>query len=284
MKTSPRIKAIALIVSLILLIPISINWYSFLARTISDDNETPDTSLEYTVLTDSNTTFMLLFDSTVVIGKCSLSQTRNISIPEKVCTRGKEYTITSIGNKAFSYCHELTNIEIPESVESIGKYAFERCSSLKNIVIPANVTEIGDFTFLGCSSLENIVIPATVESIGKYAFAGCSSLENFVIPESVNSIGESAFNICSNLKNIKIPESVNSIGESAFHNCSSLINIKIPKSVNSIGNYAFEGTVKTAFQFINFLTEDFLLKRCQTFLKKCRPVSESLDPASPVFS
>ena len=67
MKTNPGIKALAIIASIALLIPISINWYSFLARSFSDDadkNETLDTSLEYTVLTDSNTTFMLLFDST----------------------------------------------------------------------------------------------------------------------------------------------------------------------------------------------------------------------------
>jgi hypothetical protein len=223
MKTSPGIKAIAIIASIALLIPISINWYSFLARTISDDNETPDTSLEYTVLTDSNTTFMLLFDSTVVIGKCSLSQTKNISIPEKVFTRGKEYTITSIGNNAFSYCHELTNIEIPESVESIGKYAFKRCSSLKNIVIPANVTEIGDFTFLGCSSLENFVIPESVNSIGESAFHNCSSLINIKIPKSVNSIGNYAFEGCNNL-NVVIDNSKDNvkIGKDAFNGCKSV--------------------------------------------------------------
>ena len=93
MKTYSGIKFFAIIVSIILLIPTSINWYSFLKRSFSDNadkNDTPDTSFEYTVLTDSNTTFMLLFDSTVAIGTCRLSQTKNISIPEKVCIRGKE--------------------------------------------------------------------------------------------------------------------------------------------------------------------------------------------------
>ena len=219
MKTNLGIKVFAIIASIILLIPISKNWFSFLARSISDDNETPDTSLEYTVLTDSNTTFMLLFDSTVVIGKCRLSQTKNISIPEKVCIRGKEYTVTVIGKFAFKDCSNLTNIEIPESIESIGKYAFE-----------------------GCSSLKNIVIPATLESIGKYAFAGCSSLEKFVIPESVNSIGKSAFHNCSSLINIKIPKSVNSIGNYAFEGCNNL-NVIIDNSKDNvkIGKDAFNG-------------------------------------------
>ena len=154
MKTNPGIKAIAIIASIALLIPISINWYSFLARTISDDNETLDTSLEYTVLTDSNTTFMLLFDSTVVIGKCRLSQTKNISIPEKVCIRGKEYTVTVIGKFAFKDCSNLTNIEIPESVTDIGESAFEGCKNL-DVVIDNSKDDVvvGEDAFRGCKSV-----------------------------------------------------------------------------------------------------------------------------------
>ena len=219
MKTNLGIKVFAIIASIILLIPISKNWFSFLARTISDDNETPDTSLEYTVLTDSNTTFMLLFDSTVVIGKCRLSQTKNISIPEKVCIRGKEYTVTVIG-----------------------KFAFLGCSSLENIVIPATVESIGKYAFAGCSSLEKFVIPESVNSIGESAFNICSSLKNIKIPESVNSIGESAFHNCSSLINIKIPKSVNNIGNYAFEGCNNL-NVIIDNSKDNvkIGKDAFNG-------------------------------------------
>ena len=204
MKTSPGINAIAIIASIALLIPISINWYSFLARTISDDNETPDTSLEYTVLTDSNTTFMLLFDSTVVIGKCSLCQTRNISIPEKVCTRGKEYTITSIGNKAFSYCRKLTDVKIPTNVTEIEYSAFSGCSSLTNIDLPPNITCINAFTFSYCTNLKSIVIPASVTNIGYEAFEGCNNL-NVVINNSKDGVNVEmyAFKGCKSVKYTK---------------------------------------------------------------------------------
>ena len=172
MKTNPGIKAFAIIASIALLIPISKNWFTFLTRTFTDDDkkETPDTSLEYTVLTDSNTTFNILSDSTVAVGHCSLSQTKNISIPEKVCTRGKEYTVTSIGKYAFEGYSSLRNIEIPESVESIGGSAFKGCSSLTDIEIPENVKSIGDSAFIGCSSLKNIEIPANVTEIGDFTF------------------------------------------------------------------------------------------------------------------
>ena len=217
MKTNPGIKALAIIASIALLIPISINWYSFLARTFTDD------SLEYTVLTDSNTTFNILSDSTVAVGKCSLSQTKNISIPEKVCTRGKEYTVTSIGNKAFSYCHELTNIKIPESVSHIGKSAFNKCSSLTNFKIPKSVTCIEAFAFYECFHLTYIEIPESVKYIGNAAFFGCSSLKIIEIPKNVRIIGYSAFARCRNL-NVVIDNSKYKvkIGKDAFNGCKSV--------------------------------------------------------------
>ncbi|MDO4525250.1 MAG: hypothetical protein Q4B61_07945, partial [Bacteroidales bacterium] len=53
MKTNLGIKAFAIIVSIILLIPISINWFSFLKRSFSDDNDTSVNPLKYNILTDS---------------------------------------------------------------------------------------------------------------------------------------------------------------------------------------------------------------------------------------
>ena len=86
-------------------------------------------------------------------------------------------SVTSIGDRAFSWCGSLTNIVIHDSVTSIGKEAFWRCFSLKSIVIPDSVTSIGEEAFWCCFSLESIVIPDRVTSIGDLAFSGCSSLK-----------------------------------------------------------------------------------------------------------
>ena len=150
-----------------------------------------------------------------------------------------ENGVEKIGDYAFYYCRELTDITIPDSVTSIGNCVFYSCSRLTSIEIPNSVTSIGNSAFYNCRSLTSIEIPEGVTSIGNGAFCECSSLTSITIPEGVTSIGINAFNYCSSLTSIKIPEGVTSIGDSAFSSCSSLTSIEIPNSVTSIGINAF---------------------------------------------
>ena len=150
-----------------------------------------------------------------------------------------ENGITSIGEKAFSFCYALTSISLPDSVTSIGNSAFSFCDNLTTITIPDSVTSIGEKAFYDCPSLESITIPDSVTSIGEKAFFDCSSLESITIPDGVTSIPNSAFFGCNKLKSVKIPDSVTSIGEEAFESCTNLQSINIPNSVTSIGAGAF---------------------------------------------
>ena len=154
----------------------------------------------------------------------------SISIPDGV---------TSIGVRAFLWCRSLRNINIPDSVTRIGYSAFEVCNSLTSINIPDGLTSIEDFAFFACESLTSINIPDSVTSIEEYAFSNCIFLKSINIPNSVTNIGYCAFSGCDSLTSINIPDSVTSIGDCAFSDCKSLKSINIPDSVTSIGESAF---------------------------------------------
>ena len=166
---------------------------------------------------------------------CNKDFVKSVTIPEKHL--GKK--VTSIGNSAFCYCTELSEITIPASVTSIEDCAFQDCSGLTKITISASVTSIGNWVFAYCSNLNSITIPDSVQNIGYGAFESCSGLTSVTIPDSVTSIEGNTFADCTGLTSITIPDSVTSIKECAFWGCSGLTSVTIGNGVTSIEDWAF---------------------------------------------
>lgn len=178
-------------------------------------------------------------DMTCKVVRGEVEYSGHVTIPSVVTCEDGRFSVTEIGQDAFSYCYSLTSVTIPNSVKSIGDYAFWGCIGLISVTIPNSVTRIGNNSFLDCSSLTSVTIPGSVKSIGAGAFSKCSSLTSVRIPDSVKKIDAYAFSGCSSLTSVNIGSSVTEIGENAFYECSSLESVTIPDSVTEIGQAAF---------------------------------------------
>jgi hypothetical protein len=79
-----------------------------------------------------------------------------------------------IGNNAFAYCRQLTNITLPTTLEQIDWDAFVGCTGLTEITIPNGTLYLGADVFKNCSNLEKVAVPLSIKYIGSHSFSGCS--------------------------------------------------------------------------------------------------------------
>ena len=89
--------------------------------------------------------------------------------------------------KKFTMGNE-TDITVPYGVTSIGNKVFDSCVDLTSMTLPDTVTSIGDYAFYGCNSLTSVTIYAKAPSIEGSPF-------NFSLAATVNYAGtESEWN------------------------------------------------------------------------------------------
>lgn len=162
----------------------------------------------YYAVHDDNSAAIVSYDGTE----------NSVSVPKSIAG----FTVTSIGDNAFCWCENVTNILIPDSVTNIGSSAFQHCHNLETVSVPDSVVFIGASAFFDCSKLTGLVIPEGVSSIEAHTFGACVQLRSINIPDSIKSIGEYAFQGCSNLKSITIPRSIEHIGDRAFDSSPTL--------------------------------------------------------------
>ncbi|MDO4848069.1 MAG: leucine-rich repeat protein [Clostridiaceae bacterium] len=118
-----------------------------------------------------------------------------------------DYTVTSIGDGAFSDNDYMQTLNIPATINNIGVQAFECCAALSGVYIQSASLTIGENAFFGCSSLVTVNLGDGVTSIGANAFANCSKLININIPNTLTSIDAgTAFDGCTRMSSINVAE------------------------------------------------------------------------------
>ena len=163
-----------------------------------------------------------------------------LTIPDSVIIGGNLYFVTSISESAFSGCHGLTEVSLPERLKYIYTSAFSDCNHLYSVSFTGDsLISIGTNSFSGCSILPKIDLPNSLTYIGAGAFNNCSLLDSVIIPPNISQINASTFFGCYGLHQITIPSNITQIGESAFQLCSSLHKAIIGKNVSSISIRAF---------------------------------------------
>ena len=104
----------------------------------------------------------------------------NIVLLDRFVVDDKEYTVSSIGERAFIILYRITGVTFPNTLTAIGESAFYCCGGLTKIEIPEPVATIGKHAFFRCTRLTSVELPRSITSIGKYAFLDCRGLKNIV--------------------------------------------------------------------------------------------------------
>ena len=181
-----------------------------------------DDNFYYTVLTEEGTS-----GTVSVVKRSAAIPSGEVTIPASVTQGSVTYSVTSIWDRGFQNCSNLTSITLPESMTEIKLWAFSGCSSLTNITIPDTVTSIGERAFQICKNLTSITLPKSLGIIETYTFYGCTGLTNITVPDNMYYIRERAFYNCTNLTSVVLGRGFSDIKPDAFFGCVNLTEIAV---------------------------------------------------------
>ena len=186
--------------------------------------------------------------------------TGKLDIPTTVTHNDISYTVTSVGDEAFAFDSDLTELVFPHTVEYIGDHAFHYCTELTKITTYATVPPyVGTQAFAGADKEIPVIVP--FNSINAYKAAnGWSEFTNirstFVIDNlrlqltdaTAKEVSVVGYVMLPPTGKLEIPETVDYYGESytityigddSFADCTKLTELILPKTVTGVGARAF---------------------------------------------
>lgn len=173
----------------------------------------------------------------------------------EITTTNVKCNMTSVPDKAFEGCSDITKTKLKNSVGDDVVY--------DGLVIPMGITKVGIRAFAE-NSIYSKLWMGKVDTIDSAAFQGNTSLTKIIGLSNVTKIEDSptgetsgAFEGCISLSTID-GFNVNKyvyIGDRAFYGCTELTNINSTSMVNHLGVSSFEGcTSLTWFDFSSVST------------------------------
>ena len=108
-----------------------------------------------------------------------------INIPDRITFNGLDYTITSVGSKAFKNNKYLKKVSIGNNVVQIKNYAFYKCPKLSSVKVGRSVRLIGKQCFYGCKKLRTLNIQSprlSQKYTGSNAFKGTPAKIKVYVP------------------------------------------------------------------------------------------------------
>ena len=178
-------------------------------------------------------------------------------------------SVVSIGERAFSNRHQLTNIIIPNGITNIKKEAFWSCSRLLKIVLPESITEIDSDAFYACSELYFVynncnltLIPGNIDSgriaqnarvvIRKDGIVSYKEDSDFTYvftdDEFLFEIKDTQYKLIAyagDLDTVVFPNSINGKSYSIYQ-MKGVKNVILPNGITAIGSEAFFDSTLTS--------------------------------------
>jgi hypothetical protein len=149
----------------------------------------------------------------------------------------------SIGELAFSYCTNLTQVTLGPGVSNIDINAF-LVDPISSLTIPASVTNIGASAFQD-GYLTNLTFAGCPTGIGEQAFLG-AAITRLYLPGSITGAGAQAFFQCDQLTNLVVAAGVTNLTADAFEDSVNLTSILFLGNAPTVSN---DGISVSVFAF-----------------------------------
>ena len=166
--------------------------------------------------------------------------------------------VTSVGEYAFSGCHNLASVTIGGSVSTVRDDAFSDCPAVTSLTLPVSLDMGSSKDTFGASSIQSLYFTCGNGNCVDYTersvqntpwYHSRDSLTYVDFYGGIRNVGDYLLSGCGNITNVDIycDATMTVIGDHAFENCDSLTGIALPMDLKTIGGFAFQGCDKLSF-------------------------------------